>query len=81
LTELTLDISQYDLSQYDIKAKDELKPDICLYTNDMNFPDRDIVKMTDMPLLVIEILSPSQGTKELKVYAYTAYRHKLRFLE
>jgi Uma2 family endonuclease len=72
MTKLTLDISQYDLSQYDIKTKDELKPDICLYTNDMDFPDRDIVKMTEMPLLVIEILSPSQGTKELKdkVYAY-----------
>ncbi len=72
MTELSLDMSQYDFSQYDIKAKDEVKPDICLYPSDMEFPDRDIVKMTEMPLLIIEILSPSQGVKELKdkVYAY-----------
>lgn len=71
LTELSLDISRYDFSQYGIKAK-EVKPDICLYPNDIDFPDRDIVKMTEMPLLVIEILSPSQGIKELKdkIYAY-----------
>jgi len=72
LTELSLDISQHDFSQYGIKAKDEVKPDVCLYPSGIDFPDRDIVKMTDMPLLVVEILSPSQGTKELKdkLYAY-----------
>jgi len=72
MTELSLDISQHDFSQYGIKDKDELKPDVCLYPSDIGFPDRDIIKMTDMPLLVVEILSPSQGTKELKdkLYAY-----------
>ncbi|OAD22640.1 hypothetical protein THIOM_001544, partial [Candidatus Thiomargarita nelsonii] len=70
MTELSLDISQHDFSQYGIKAKDEVKPDICVYPGGFDFQDLDIVKMTDMPLLAIEILS--QGTKELreKFYAY-----------
>jgi len=66
LTELSLDISQYDLTQYSVKAKDELKPDICAYPSENGFQEFDIIKMTNMPLLAIEILSPSQGTKELK---------------
>jgi Uma2 family endonuclease len=66
LTELSLDISQYDFSKYGIKAKEEVKPDICMYSNDIGFQKFDIVRMTEMPLLVIEILSPSQGPKELK---------------
>ncbi len=72
MTELSLDISQHDLSKYDIKAKDEVKPDICVYSNEIGFQESDIVKMTDMPLLAVEILSPSQGTKELKdkIHAY-----------
>jgi Uma2 family endonuclease len=65
-TELSLDIKQHDLSKYDIKAKDEIKPDICLYSNEIGFQEFDILKMTEMPLLAIEILSPSQGPKELK---------------
>ncbi len=72
LIELSLDISQHDLTKYEIKAKDEVKPDVCLYPNTIDFQDLDIVKMTDVPLLAIEILSPNQGTKELKekIYAY-----------
>lgn len=72
LTELSLDVSQHDFSKYGVKARDEIKPDICLYPNTMDFHDLDIVKMTDIPLLAIEILSPNQGTKELKgkIYAY-----------
>lgn len=66
LTELSLDISQHDLSKYSIKAKNEIKPDICVYSNEIGFQEFDIVKMTEMPLLAIEILSPNQGTKELK---------------
>jgi Uma2 family endonuclease len=65
-TELSLDIKQHDLSKYDIKAKDEIKPDICLYSNEIGFQEFDILKMTEMPLLAIEILSPSQASKELK---------------
>ncbi len=65
-TELSLDVKPHDLSKYDIKAKDELKPDICWYSNEIGFQEFDILKMTEMPLLAIEILSPSQDTKELK---------------
>ncbi len=72
MTELSLDISQQDFSRYGIKAKDEIKPDICLYPNTMDWQDIDILKMTEMPLLAIEILSPSQSLETLKnkVYAY-----------
>ncbi len=72
LTELSLDISQHDLSKYGIKAKDEVKPNVCVYSNEIGYQESDIVKMTEMPLLAIEILSPSQGTKELKdkIHAY-----------
>jgi Uma2 family endonuclease len=72
MTELSLDISQRDFSQYGIKAKEEIKPDICLYPNTVDWQDIDIVKMTEMPLLAIEILSPNQSLEMLKnkVYAY-----------
>jgi len=74
MTELSLDISQQDFSRYGIKAKDEIKPDICLYPNTIDWQDIDILKMTEMPLLIIEILSPSQSLEMLKnkVYAYFA---------
>jgi len=74
MTELSLDISQHDFSQYGIKAKDEIKPDICLYPNTIDWQDIDILKMKEMPLLAIEILSPSQSLETLKnkVYAYFA---------
>jgi Uma2 family endonuclease len=61
---LSLDISKYDLSNYGIK--DEIKPDVCLYPSSIDLQEFDVVKMTDMPLLAIEILSPSQGIPELK---------------
>ena len=72
MTELSLDMNQQDFSQYGVKAKDEIKPDICLYPNTMDWQDIDILKMTEMPLLAIEILSPSQSLETLKnkVYAY-----------
>ena len=72
LTELSLDISQHDFSQYGVKAKDEVKPDVCVYSNNIGYQESDIVRMIEMPLLAIEILSPSQGTKELKdkIHAY-----------
>jgi len=72
LTELSLDISQHDFSKYGVKAKDEIKPDVCVYSNEIGYQESDIVRMTEMPLLAIEILSPTQGTKELKdkIHAY-----------
>lgn len=72
MTELSLDISLHDFSQYGIKAKDEIKPDICVYPNSVDLLEIDLLKMTEMPLLVIEILSPSQSLESLKnkLYAY-----------
>lgn len=74
MTELSLDISQQDFSRYGIKAKDEIKPDICLYPNTIDWQDIDILKMKEMPLLAIEILSPMQSLETLKnkLYAYFA---------
>jgi len=41
-------------------------PDISLYKKrKINFKSGDILQMTEMPLLAIEILSPSQGTQEI----------------
>ncbi len=72
VTELSLDVSSIDLSQFDLKAKEEVKPDICLYAKRGRSRPRDILRMTEMPLLAVEILSPRQGTYELlekfKVY-------------
>ncbi len=47
-----------------IEGKD-YTPDISIYPKkSIDFND-DIVKVTEMPLLVVEILSPTQGTKDL----------------
>ncbi len=72
MTELSLDISQHDISKYGVKAKDEIKPDVCVYSNEIGYQESDILRMINMPLLAIEILSPSQGIKELKdkIHAY-----------
>jgi len=73
--ELSLDVSQTDLSQFGLKVKEELKPDISLYeeTYEPN-PREDIVKMSKMPSLAIEILSPTQGFNDIfpKFKAYFA---------
>ena len=62
VTELSLDVSGADLSQFDLRTKEEIKPDICLYPKRGLSRPRDILKMTEMPLLAVEILSPRQGT-------------------
>lgn len=66
--ELSLDISKVDLSKFNLDAKQELKPDICLYPathRGLSRPN-DILRMSEMPLLAIEILSPKQGMYDLK---------------
>jgi Uma2 family endonuclease len=72
VTELSLDVSGIDLSQFDLKTKEEVKPDICLYPKRGRSRPRDILRMTEMPLLAVEILSPKQGTYDIlekfKVY-------------
>jgi Uma2 family endonuclease len=72
MVELSLDASQIDLNQFGVKAKDELKPDICVYIKQLPKQtgkklklDADIMKVAKMPVLAIEILSPSQTINEL----------------
>ncbi|MEM7131999.1 MAG: Uma2 family endonuclease [Chloroflexota bacterium] len=71
-TELSLDVSGLDDEVLKAKYKDSIKPDICLYPNRSLNPAEDILKMTEMPLLAIEILSPMQGVhtlqEKIKVY-------------
>ena len=74
MVELSLDISKVDLTQFGLKAKEELKPDICLYPNSIWLQRRDVLKMADMPLLAIEVISPKQGIEDIlaKFDAYFA---------
>jgi len=65
VTELSLDISNLDLSKFDIKVKEEIRPDICLYPKRKIDLTHDILKMSEMPLLAIEILSPKQGIYDI----------------
>jgi len=68
MTELSLDVSQIDMKSFGLKIKEEIKPDISLYKGDYE-PNlyEDVVKMSEMPTLVIEILSPTQGFSEVLV--------------
>lgn len=70
--ELNLDSSSLDKSVFQIK--DEIIPDVCLYEKRPWSLPRDTLRMTEMPLLVVEILSPSQGTDVIlqKFEAYFA---------
>jgi len=76
MPELSLDMNQIDLSQYGLKAKDELVPDICLYSeeNSIDFSDFDELKVKQIPLLAIEVLSPQQEISQIiaKFHAYFA---------
>jgi len=75
MVELSLDASQIDLSQFGLKTKDELKPDVCLYPRSVGLSEpTDILKMLDMPLLAIEVLSPTQTIGDIlaKFKAYFA---------
>ena len=65
--ELSLDISEIDPNQFGIKAKNELKPDICLYPNTVSGRKRDILRMQDKPLLIIEVISPEQAIREILI--------------
>jgi len=74
MSELSLDISQYDLSEYELGVKEELKPDVCAYLKRPLIPKgkNDLVRVSQMPDLVIEILSPRQAIDYLirKINAY-----------
>jgi Uma2 family endonuclease len=71
-TELSLDTSRLDKTKY--KFKEEIKPDVCIYPKRGLSRPYDILKMTEMPILAIEILSPKQGIQEIveKIDAYFA---------
>ncbi len=75
---LSLDVSQTDLSQFGLKSKDELKPDVCLYKAVSGSPEPDpqddVLRVSQMPALAIEIISPKQGIDDIltKFKAYFA---------
>ncbi len=70
--ELSLDASALDKQEFP-NITNELIPDICLYPKRGTIP-RDILRVTEMPLLAIEVISPRQGTLGLieKFRAYFA---------
>jgi Uma2 family endonuclease len=67
MTELSLDISHHDLRSYRLESKYELKPDICAYLERPVIPDKedDLLTVSKMPDLAIEILSPRQSISYL----------------
>lgn len=74
ISELTLDVSGIDLSDFEIRSKEEIKPDICLYPKRGLSRPQDILRMDEMPLLAVEIVSPKQGLYDLieKIKVYFA---------
>lgn len=69
-TKLSLDASGVNVSH--LNHKDELIPDVCIYPKRPLSTPHDILRMTEMPLLAIEVLSPRQGTYTIlqKIEAY-----------
>ena len=65
VSQLTLDVSGIDISQFGLRSEEEFKPDICVYPRRGLSRPQDILKMNDMPLLAIEIVSPRQGLYDL----------------
>jgi Uma2 family endonuclease len=75
--ELSLDATSIDLSHFGLKNKAEIVPDLCVYQQSpplVDEPDEDEVRITIMPELAIEVLSPTQSINELlkKIKAYFA---------
>lgn len=68
--ELSLDSSGLDKSKFDVK--DELIPDVCVYPKRQLLKSGDILKMAEMPLMVIEVLSFRQFPSSL-VEKFGAY--------
>ncbi|MEZ4867834.1 MAG: Uma2 family endonuclease [Caldilineaceae bacterium] len=70
--ELSLDTSSLDKTKYHFK--DELVPDVCVYPKRHLIKSGDILKMEEMPLIAIEILSFRQFPSSLieKFEAYFA---------
>jgi Uma2 family endonuclease len=71
-TELSLDTTTLDPQKF--KFKDEIKPDVCVYPKRGLIRPFDLLKMSEMPLLAVEVLSPKQSAYEIleKFAAYFA---------
>ena len=78
--ELSLDVTNLDRDRY--KVKDEVVPDVSLYPKRPLSVPHDILRMSEMPLLAVEILSPRQGTGTIleKFDAYFALGIKSSWL-
>lgn len=63
--ELSLDVSGVDVSQFDLRSKEEIKPDLSIYPKRGLSHPKDILKMKEMPLLALELVSPKQGMYEI----------------
>jgi len=62
---LSLDIGNIDTEKFDLMLSSEIQADVSLYPKRKLDPTNDILKMTEMPLLAIEIVSPKQGIYEI----------------
>ncbi len=69
--ELSLDASPLDSSQFP-GTKDELIPNVCIYPRRNLSVPFDILKMKEMPLLTVEVLSPRQFAASL-INKFNAY--------
>lgn len=84
--ELSLDATSIDLSQFGVKNQDEVIPDISVYLEPPpdhdDGPGDDEVRVTKMPDLAIEVLSPTQAINDLlkKIKAYFAFGVKACWL-
>lgn len=77
--QVALSAALFNLKQYTVLSElsieiegKEYVPDVCLYSKRKIDFFEDVLRMTEMPLLAVEILSPSQVIQELtskiKVY-------------
>ncbi len=60
-------LEQYSVfSELTLQLDKDYVADVCLYPKrQINFAAGDIIKMTEIPLLIVEILSPTQGFQEI----------------
>lgn len=65
-TELSIDVSGIDLSPFQLDFKNEVVPDVCLYPKRGLSKPQDVLKMSEKPILAIEVISPTQGIYKIK---------------
>jgi Uma2 family endonuclease len=70
--QIALGAALFNLKEYSVHAElsielegKEYIPDISVYPKQKLSPTHDIIRMTEIPLMVVEILSPSQIVQEL----------------